>query len=94
MIRVALPSTRVSLIAAAPNPARWSQRVEQEAFNAMMKAYATRYGHDYIDVWTPMMGEDGTPSRDIYRDDRLHLNEAGYELWRGVVGPFLTPEPR
>jgi lysophospholipase L1-like esterase len=44
---------------------------------------------DYIDVHPAMMGDDGMPKRDIYVADRLHMNEKGYELWRGVVGKYL-----
>ena len=57
----------------------------------MAADYCARYGHDYIDVWLPMMGEDGTPSRDIYVADQLHMNAAGYEIWTRVVGPYLKP---
>lgn len=89
MIRRALPGAKVAFIAAAPNPARWAQREAQERFNALLAAYCARYGHAFIDVWTPMLGEDGTPSRDLYVADKLHMNAAGYALWREVVGPYL-----
>ncbi|MCF3648930.1 SGNH/GDSL hydrolase family protein [Synoicihabitans lomoniglobus] len=89
MIEVALPGTKIALIAAAPNPARWSQRAEQSRFNALAAAYCARNGYDFIDVWTPMLGADGTPSRDIYVDDKLHMNAAGYVMWRAIVAPYL-----
>lgn len=89
MIRVALPDTKVAFISAAPNPKRWEQREAQERFNEWVAAYCKRYGHDYIDVWTPMMGADGMPSRDIYVADQLHMNAAGYVIWKAVVGPYL-----
>ncbi len=89
MIRRDLPETTIAVISCAPNPARWNQREKQETFNTLVTAYCARYGHDYIDVWTPMLGEDGTPSRDIYLEDRLHMNAAGYAIWREVVGPYL-----
>jgi len=89
MIERALPDTRIALIGAAPNPARWEQREAQTAFNQMAAAYCERMGYDFIDVWTPMLGEDGLPSRDIYVDDQLHMNEAGYAMWREIVDPML-----
>jgi len=89
MMRVALPDTKVAFISAAPNPKRWEQREAQEQFNRWMAAYCERYGYDYIDVWTPMMGADGMPSRDIYVADQLHMNAAGYVIWKAVVGPYL-----
>jgi lysophospholipase L1-like esterase len=89
MVRVALPDAKLAFISAAPNPKRWAQREAQEYFNKVVEDYCARYGHDYIDVWTPMMGEDGMPSRNIYGDDQLHMNAAGYVIWKRVVGAYL-----
>lgn len=89
MIERSLPGTKIALIGAAPNPARWEQRETQQRFNAAAAAYCARRGYDFIDVWTPMMGEDGRPSRDIYVADQLHMNAAGYVMWRQIVGPYL-----
>ena len=43
----------------------------------------------YIDVNRHMLGPDGLPKADIFVDDRLHMNEKGYAIWREVVGPVL-----
>ncbi len=89
MIERALPGTKIALIAVAPNPARWAQREAQEKFNAWAATYVKRRGHDFIDVWSPMLGDDGLPSRDLYVEDQLHMNAAGYALWRKIVAPYL-----
>lgn len=89
MIERALPGTKIALIGCAPNPDRWAQRAEQVKFNTLAAAYCERMGYDFIDVWTPMLGEDGLPSRDLYVADQLHMNAAGYVMWREVVGPYL-----
>lgn len=91
MIRAALPHTKLAFISAAPNPKRWAGREFQERFNKLAADYCARYGHDYIDVWSPMMGADGKPSRAIYVADQLHMNAAGYEIWKRVVEPYLKP---
>jgi lysophospholipase L1-like esterase len=41
----------------------------------------------YVDV-VPAMLENGQP-RAIYRDDALHMNEAGYRIWTGILKPML-----
>jgi lysophospholipase L1-like esterase len=89
MISRELPSTKIAYIAVAPNPARWAQREAQRKLNALAAAYCARNGHTFIDVWTPMLGDDGLPSRDLYVADKLHMNAAGYALWTRVVGPYL-----
>ena len=43
----------------------------------------------FINVFPHMMGPDGTPKPDIFVEDKLHMNEKGYAIWKEVVGPFL-----
>ncbi len=89
-LKLALPETKVTLIGIAPNPARWSQRGIQQQLIEMTSHFCERNGCGFIDVWTPMMGSDGLPSRDLYLEDQLHMNAAGYALWREIVGPHLV----
>lgn len=89
MLAVALPETRITLIGIAPNPDRWSQRERQLGLIKLTSDYCAQNGHDFIDVWTSMLGDDGLPSRDLYLEDRLHMNAAGYVMWREIVEPYL-----
>ena len=41
----------------------------------------------YIDIATPMLGDDGEPRPEIFVADNLHMNGAGYDIWRDVVRP-------
>lgn len=84
-----LPGTTLAFIGAAPNPRRWPLRESYQRFNAMVAVYCRQQGHDFIDVWPRMLGTDGLPSRDLYLDDQLHMNAAGYALWREIVAPWL-----
>ncbi len=84
-----LPGTSIAFIGAAPNPRRWPLRETFERFNAMAAVFCRQHGHDFIDVWEAMLGEDGLPSRDLYRNDQLHMNAAGYALWKEIVAPRL-----
>ena len=43
----------------------------------------------YVDVFTPTLGSDGEPRADLFVRDMLHLNEAGYKLWAGIIQPVL-----
>jgi lysophospholipase L1-like esterase len=44
----------------------------------------------YIDVFSKMLGPDGLPLPDIFVQDRLHMNEKGYAIWKEVVRPYLN----
>ena len=48
----------------------------------------------FIDVATPMLGSDGQPRPELFGPDRLHMNRAGYALWRDIVAPHLDLQPR
>jgi len=89
-VRTSLPSTRIAFISAAPNPARWHLREEMQDLNGRVRDWArTADRVDFIDVWRAMLGPDGQPRAGIYRDDKLHMNAAGYEIWKGIVGNYL-----
>jgi lysophospholipase L1-like esterase len=44
---------------------------------------------DYVDVFTPMLDDRGVPRADLYGPDALHMNEAGYALWREMISARL-----
>jgi lysophospholipase L1-like esterase len=89
-VRTSLPSTRIAFISAAPNPARWHLREEMQDLNRRVRDMSrTAERIDFIDVWPAMLGPDGSPRSGIYRDDKLHMNAAGYEIWKGIVGEYL-----
>ena len=89
-VRRVLPSTPVAFIAIKPSPSRAHLLAAQREANALVRAYAGREPRvDYIDVFTPMLDAAGQPRAELFVDDRLHLNRAGYALWRGIVARYL-----
>jgi lysophospholipase L1-like esterase len=89
-VRAALPETEINYISIAPNPARWAQVEKVKAANQMIEQYAKSHpGLGFIDVYSQMLGADGQPKPDIFLKDRLHMNLKGYELWTGVIRPYL-----
>ncbi|WP_404422376.1 SGNH/GDSL hydrolase family protein [Nibricoccus sp. IMCC34717] len=93
-VRDSLPEVHLSFISCAPNPARWHLIEQIRRYNALVAAWiATQPRMDYIDVYAAMLGDDGQPRPELFIEDKLHMNENGYALWRELVGPFLIPEP-
>lgn len=89
-VHAALPDTAIAYISVAPNPARWAQVDRVRAANSLIAAHSrTDPRLRFIDVFPRMLGADGQPRPEIFSADRLHMNPAGYALWREVVGPFL-----
>ncbi len=89
-VRASLPDVKISYISVAGNPKRWEQVEKVRAVNSMVAAFMKSDPHlDFIDVFPAMMGPDGTPKPDIFVEDRLHMNEKGYAIWKDVVRPHL-----
>lgn len=91
-VRRDLPETPIVFISIKPSPSRASQLAAQRGANALLRAEAGKWRRvEFVDVFTPMLGADGQPRPELFIDDRLHMNRAGYELWRGIVGPYVRP---
>jgi lysophospholipase L1-like esterase len=95
LVHESLPETRIAFIAIKPSIARWKLVDEMETANNLVREYAAAANDrvEYIDIFTPMLGEDGRPRQELFMEDGLHLNDEGYALWRQVVAPFLTSTP-
>ena len=89
-IRERLPKTRIYILAVKPSMARWhlwdAMRTTNERFAARAEADPLL---TYIDIATPMLNAAGEPRPDIFAGDKLHMNAAGYDIWRDVVRPVL-----
>jgi lysophospholipase L1-like esterase len=86
----ALPSSQVVLISAKPSLARWQFKEAYENVNLRYNEFAS--GQDrvrYVDVWSKMLDETGEPMKDIFLEDSLHLNKAGYDIWAKEIGKFI-----
>ena len=89
-VRRDLPKVRIAYISNKPSPSRANLLEAQRQANALIEAEAGRLHVDYIDVFTSMLDTNGRPREELFGEDRLHMNRAGYELWRQKVAPYLT----
>jgi lysophospholipase L1-like esterase len=90
LVHAALPHTRIAFISVAPNPARWHLRGAMQQLNRKVAAFSRANARlDFIDVWLAMLGPDRRPKPDIYVEDRLHMNEKGYAIWKDIVGEYV-----
>jgi hypothetical protein len=85
-----LPNTRIYVLAIKPSIARWHMWPDMVQTNdALEKACSLDPRMTYIDVATPMLNSDGEPLENIFVADQLHMNDAGYDIWRDTVRPVL-----
>jgi len=89
-IRAELPLCRIYVLSIKPSPSRWTLWPRMQRANALLRAdCADDSLLTYVDVAGAMLGQDGKPKPDIFLEDRLHMNRAGYRLWRDALRPVL-----
>jgi len=90
-IHAALPETKIVFASIKPSPSRWKLHEKAlEANRLIQEEIAQGKNQIFIDVWTPMLGEDGMPRPELFLKDNLHMNETGYEIWNKLVEPHLA----
>lgn len=91
LLRAELPGrVKIIFISAKPSVARWHLKDKYESFNRQLKQWtSTKKNVLYADVWTPMLGENGDVRKDLFIGDNLHMNRAGYDIWKNVIGQYI-----
>lgn len=92
-LRRAQPGLRIAYLSTKPSPSRAQLLEAQRQANALIAAEAKRLDVDFIDVFTPMLDAAGQPRAELFLPDQLHMNAAGYALWRELIGPYLVVDP-
>ena len=89
-VRHALPETRIAYLSIKPSPLRVELMPSMIQTNALIASYAARTPNlDYIDVYSKMLDSQGQPRADLFLADSLHLNAAGYAIWKAVISEHL-----
>jgi lysophospholipase L1-like esterase len=89
-VHAKLPETDIVFIGLSPAPARWNERDENKKLNALVEAYArTTPRVKYVDTYDMTITPDGEARHELFVDDKLHFNDAGYRLLADRVRPAL-----
>lgn len=85
-----LGHTPLLFVAIKPSIKRWALAPEMQLANERIQKICDQDKDlTFVDIWKPMLGKDMTPRPELFADDGLHLNEAGYRLWSSVLTPHL-----
>ena len=84
------PETRIFFLSIKPSPihrAIWSKMQET---NMLVELFCTSDERlRYVDVATAMLDRLGNPRGELFLEDGLHLNSAGYRVWSQIVSPLV-----
>lgn len=90
MIRQRLPGAWIYFISVKPSPSRIKYLQQFKRFNQKVRHFmAHKRKAKFINVFHAMLGADGQPRPEIFREDRLHMNKKGYDIWAAILQPYL-----
>ncbi len=87
------PKTRVILTSVKIAPRRALEIPQVHKLNLRLQAWTN--GKDwlrYIDATSYLADSQDQPIGAYFRDDNLHLNDAGYAKWQAILAPVLREE--
>lgn len=89
-----LPGTEIIFLAVKPSPSRMAYLPKVTEFNTLWRNFCANKPHlRFVDVATPMLGDNGAPRPELYQSDQLHMVAAGYALWASLIEPVLAEAP-
>lgn len=90
MIRKELPDAHILFVSIKPSPSRLKYMPLMVLANEKIRKYLKKHARaEYVDVYSKMLLADGSPMPDIFKADRLHMNEKGYAIWQKAINPYL-----
>ena len=91
-IRMKLPDVPIIYISLKPSPSREKYLSKAIASNKLIKDYLqTQQNATFVDIFTPMITADGKTRPELFLNDMLHMNAAGYAIWQKAIEPLLLP---
>ncbi len=89
-LKYRLPETSIYFISPKPSISRWNLKEEYEKINMLLSDFCDFDDQlTFIDVWNPMLDENGIVRADLFIEDDLHMNDAGYTIWKEVISEYL-----
>ncbi len=90
LVRAKFPKVKLYYISLKPSPSRWKLADNFRKTNELIKKEIAKDKRArFVDVWWAMLDTNGEPKPQIFVEDKLHLNEKGYSIWRDVLAKYL-----
>ena len=85
------PETQIVFIPIKPSLARWQLWPDMESANRLVRQFSSKDSRlHYVDLATPMLGNDGRPRPELFISDGLHMTAQGYDVWTGALMEYLA----
>jgi lysophospholipase L1-like esterase len=89
-VHAKLPKVPIVYSSITPGPGRWDEAPQRKEANRLLREYiATRTDLKFVDLWDAMLTTEGKPREDLWVEDRVHPNHAGYQVRVELTQPLL-----
>lgn len=93
-IRPHLPDLPIAYISVKPSPARYWNIHNIRRFNGLVReAVSALPGVTFLDLYSLMLSPTGGTRPELFTEDGLHMNPAGYALWTEQIRGWLDSLP-
>jgi len=80
------PKVQIYLLPVTPTPVRYKYWPRIQVTNSMLRKIAeSTPGVYYIPTAYAFLDRDGHPRAELFKSDRLHLNDDGYHVWSKII---------
>src|SRR5262249_40928452 len=88
-----LPRTEIIYLSLKPSLARWKLIEQMRTVNRQIEEETKKDKLlHFVDVASPLLGDDGKPRREYFAEDGPHVNEKGYAIGTSTLKPLLDKD--
>ena len=87
LVRKHLGNIPIGVVSIKPSLARWNVNDRILATNELIKKETEKDDSElyFIDIYHLMLNEHNFPRAEYYKENGLHINRKGYDLWRDEI---------
>jgi lysophospholipase L1-like esterase len=91
LLRKKVKNVPIVYVSMKPSPSRVHLMEKMETGNRLISYFLKKEKYrGYVNVYNKMLKDDGTVMDDIFLQDRLHMNKAGYAIWIPLIKKALV----
>lgn len=92
-LRSQLPNTPLIYLAIKGSPSRIQYQEKAKLSNQLISGFLKGEKNvTFIDVYQPMLDKNGKMQPALFKDDMLHMNATGYQIWNKLLIPHLLKD--
>ena len=91
LVHTELPATKIVYLGIKASIKRWALADKIRLANQLIQQHCQFDSRlTFVDLFSPMLDDQGQPQAALLDQDELHLSDAGYELWNKLLTPILV----